>query len=200
MASFGKIFKYLLAAAFVGLVLVLLFYRGYLFDDSQKKTPPPEPVPADSDNRPQLMQTVITSKKDGKKYWDLSADKIAFDQNSKIGDAKEVFCRFYDDNEVVYITFKSSRADLDMNTQSVKFNEPSYGTLLKSGDKIEVRRLFWDGEKKKLFGYDGVKMYRSDYVITSLEMIGDPTLRNVELIKDVVGVWEGPVSDSPLRK
>ena len=190
MKLLKKILSFLPVLAIITVILLLVFYKSYM-PEHKEKPKPVTPQTNDADNRPQLVETVITSKKDGKIYWDLSAKKIALEQSTKKGAADEVSCRFYDNKGKVYITFKSPYADIDMNTQSVDFTSMSHGTLLESGDKIDVAHLVWDGINKKLMGYDGVKIYRNDYTLTSEEMIGDPETRNVELIKNVEGIWMG---------
>lgn len=190
MKLLKKILSFLPILAIISVILLLVFYKSYMSgpqDQAENNTP----KVGEEDNRPQLVETVITSKKDGKIYWDLSAKKIALEENTKKGSADTVSCRFYDNKGKVYITFKSPYADIDMNTQSVSFTSMSHGTLIESGDKIDVRRLIWDGVNKKLLGYDGIKIYRKDYILTSEEMIGDPETRNVELIKNVEGIWMG---------
>ena len=190
MKILKKILSLLPILAIVIIILLLVFYKSYM-PDSSHESDQKNPKISGEDNRPQLVDTVITSKKDGRKYWELSSKKIALEQDTKKGSADDVSCSFYDTKGNVYITFKSPYADIDMNTQSVSFTSMSHGTLIESGDNIDVTRLVWDGLNKKLLGYDGVKIFRKDYILTSEEMIGDPEARNVELIKNVEGIWMG---------
>lgn len=173
--------------------LMIVYFKGWLFDSDTKESKPPVPSAGETlaPGTGELDMTVLTSRKDGKKFWDMTADRLSVNQPEKKGHAQVVKVLFYNDREEVYITFEAPAAEVDLNTQSVFFQGKSVGKL-SSGDTIEVNRLVWDGEKKKLFGYDGVKIFRDDYTLTSLEMWGDPAIHYVELMKNVKGVWKDP--------
>ena len=185
--------KYIFIAIII-VILAVIFHRGYLDKEPENiNDVQPPTAQKQQDTRPQLFETTISSKRDGKKFWELTAKKIAFDQNTKKGDAIDVVCHFFDNTGAVYIVFKSAKAKIDMNTQSVFFPTRSFGELLKSGDRLEVENLFWDGVKEKLRGSKGVKLYNDDYVLTGDSMLAWPNTKQVELHGNVRGVWKGSV-------
>lgn len=190
MAFLKKIASFIPILLILGVIACIFLYKGYLDSDSveDKGIKPPVQI----DTRANLKDSVITSKKDGIKYWELEANEIWVNQDTGKSEATEVLCRFYDKEEKVYMLFEAPKADIDIDTESVFFKGMSRGMLVESGDMLEVVRLEWEGNKKKLFGYDGVKLFRSDYILTSLEMIGEPDKKHVEFIKNVNGYYKQP--------
>lgn len=191
MAFFRKILSFLPALAVIGVIVLIFTYKGFLDSDSDKdktKNNPDLPLVM----QPEVTDTIITSKKDGIKYWEIEASKISLDQNEEKSHATDVLCRVYDKAGNIYIIFESPEADIDMKTENVFFNKKSKGLLIRSGDILISQKLHWDGTKKKVYGDNGVKLFRGDYILTGDKMIGDPETKDVELIGHVSGIYSSP--------
>ncbi len=189
MNFFQKALSYLPAALILLFVFLIFTYRD--FNDSDTAEDPKTVFPTNFP-QPGLTRTIVTSKKSDVKYWELEADTVTFDNENNKVLAKDVLCRFYDKYGSVYILFESPTADVNMDTEHIVFPELSKGMIKRSGDILEVGRLEWDGKKKKIFGFNGVKMFRSDYMLKGDEMIGDPDAKNVEILKNVSGLYFSP--------
>lgn len=193
--------SFLPVLAVVAVIVAIFMYKGFMDSDSVKDDDKKKYVP-DMDQRAKLKRTTISSKKDGVKLWELDAEEIAFDQISDKSVAVDVRCTFFDKSGRKSMLFESPTADIDMKTEKVVFPKPSRGMMTESGDILEAGRLVWDGGKKKVYGYEGVRIFRSDYVIRGDEMIGDPETKNVELIGHVSGAYlsEDPDAMRPFSK
>ena len=84
-----------------------------------------------------------------------------------------------------------------MKNENVFFNKESRGLLVRSGDIMISQKLNWDRKNKKIYGNNGVKLFRGDYILTGDKMIGDPETKDVELIGNVSGAY---ASNSDLKK
>ena len=196
MTFFQKLLSGLPAIAVIGVIVLIFTYKGFLDSDSAKDKKKDIPdLPAVM--QPQVTDTIITSKKDGIKYWEIEAKEISLEDNEEKSHAKEVLCRFYDKAGNVYIIFESPEADIDMKNENVFFNRQSKGLMVRSGDIMIAQKLNWDGKKKKVYGNNGVKLFRGDYILTGDKMIGDPETKDVELIGNVSGLY---ATTSDLKK
>ncbi len=190
-ALLKKIFRYLVVAGVIALFSFFIFGKG-LFDlrddlDNDERVPSPSPS-AQQENAVELQVTRMISRKDNVKYWQLLADKIKVNQETRKGDATVINCTFFDDRGEPYISLKASGADIDMNTQSLDFRGRVNASMA-DGGTMEVEKLVWDGKKKRLFGYKSVKLTRKDAVLTGNRMVGDPARKYVEILGNVDVVW-----------
>lgn len=196
MAFFQKILSFLPALAVIAVIVLVFTYKGFLDSDSandKNKNIPDLPIVM----QPEVTDTIITSKKDGIKYWEIEASKISLENNEEKSHATDVLCRFYDKSGNIYVIFESPEADIDMKNENVFFNKESRGLLVRSGDIMISQKLNWDGKNKKIYGNNGVKLFRGDYILTGDKMIGDPETKDVELIGNVSGAY---ASNSDLKK
>jgi len=185
-----RILGYLVIAGVIALFSFFLFGKG-LFDARDDADPDerlsPSP-PAGQENAVELQVTKMISKKGNVKYWQLLADRIKVNQETKKGDATVIQCTFFDERGEPYISLKASGADIDMNSQSLYFRG-RVNAAMTDGGTMEVAKLVWDGRKKRLFGYRSVRLTRKDAVLTGKSMVGDPARKYIEILGKVDVVW-----------
>ena len=82
MAFFQKILSFLPALAVIAVIVLVFTYKGFLDSDSandKNKNVPDLPIVM----QPEVTDTIITSKKDGIKYWEIEASKISLENNEE---------------------------------------------------------------------------------------------------------------------
>lgn len=183
--------KYLVPVILIGVFLAIFLNKDFITEE------PPAPeqikIPSSefSDTRPRFNETVIKSKKDGKKKWEIKAEKLLMDEPKERAEAINPTCFFYDPSGKLYISFKTSKVYVDMKSKDIFFDHPSVGYFVQSGDKVEVKKMRWDSKKSIISGNSGIKIYRSDYIMTSDQFIADPNIKRFSLKKNVKGSWFG---------
>ncbi|MHC9539977.1 MAG: LPS export ABC transporter periplasmic protein LptC [Vulcanimicrobiota bacterium] len=185
-----RVTKYGFVALFI-LFFCFLFLKKDLFekeDPSRSKSPTPAASPGSGANV-ELQLTKLLSKKDKIKYWEMEARRIKVSQVTQKGDATDINVTFFDEKGQPAMTLNSHGADIDMKQQSLYFRGTVTGHTTK-GDTVEIRRLVWDGKKKKLFGYEYVKITKEMAVLTGRSLVGDPSRKYLEIIGDVDVVWK----------
>jgi len=145
----------------------------------------PSPTPDDSLKEPVFFKgTELKAQEGDRKYWSLKAEKATYDEERKTAGAQLIECTFYNArNEAVLFVFASG-ANVSLDSDSVDF-QGDVQVKAASGEELIVKKLRWDGKKKKLEGEGGVKIVRKYSVMTARRMIADPELKNVELYEDV---------------
>lgn len=187
-AFLHRIASWIPVVCVIAVIATIFLYKGFMNSDSVKDDGKKKYI-HDVSTDAVLTKTVISSKKDGIKYWELEADIVRVMQDSDKSRAEGVTCVFYDKAGEKYILFESPSADIDMKTENVVFTEKSRGFMVSSRDILEAGRLEWDGNRKKVLGSGGVVIYRDDYILRGDEMIGDPETKNIELMKNVSGAY-----------
>jgi LPS export ABC transporter protein LptC len=164
-----KGFRYMLVAGFVLLSLVFIFHQEFFdrADVEEQSSPTPSPTHKARDVRLEL--TNMISRKDHAKYWDMQADVIYVNEETKKGEAKNIKVVFFDEKGKPSMSFASDGADIDMESQSLHFKSKVTGVMA-SGEKIEIARLVWDGKKKRVFGYDSIKVTRGKSILKGKDM------------------------------
>lgn len=185
-----RVAKYGFVVLFI-LFLCFLFMKKDLFDrddpsGSKSKTPS---AGEGAGNNVELQLTRLLSKKDKIKYWEMEAKRIKVSQVTQKGDATEIVVTFFDEKGKAAMTLNSHGADIDMKTQSLYFRGTVTGHTTR-GDTVEIRRMVWDGRKKRLFGYEYVKITKEMAVLTGRSLVGDPSKKYLEIIGDVDVVWK----------
>lgn len=193
---FKKAFRYVLVAGFILLFLVFVFHQEFFdrADMEEQSSPTPSPTKISRDVRLEL--TNMISRKDRAKYWDMQADVIYVNEETKKGEAKNIKCVFFDEKGKPSMTFTADAADIDMESQSLHFKSKVTGVMA-SGERIEIARLVWDGKKKRVFGYDSITITRGKSILKGKDMVGDPQKGYMEIVGNVDLVWRGEKESKP---
>jgi len=186
-----RVAKYGIVILFI-VFFCFLFLKKDLFDRDEpsggSKSPSPTASPG-SERNVELQLTKLLSKKDKIKYWELEAKRIKVSQETQKGEATEIHVTFFDEKGKPAMILNSNGADIDLKNQSLYFKGTVKGHTT-NGDTVEIRRMVWDGKKKKLFGYEYVKITKEMAVLTGRSLVGDPSKKYLEIIGDVDVVWK----------
>jgi LPS export ABC transporter protein LptC len=186
-----KILKYLFLASFIGLLALLSFSGRHIFlnsDRDEMPRPGTSASPKEKQDNVELELTRLISKKDNKKYWELEAKSIKVNERTRKGEATGITCTFFDEKGKSAMKLKARGADIDLASMSLFFRGKVEATM-ESGDRMEVQRLVWNGKKKKLFGYESVKITKKAGILTGTDLIGDPSRKYVEILGHVNVLW-----------
>jgi LPS export ABC transporter protein LptC len=190
-----RILKYLFLASFVGLLALLTLSGRYLFrssDSEEAPQPGPSGSPAKSQDNVELEITKMISKKDNRKYWELEAKSIKVNEKTRKGEATGITCTFFDEKGVPTMRLKARGADIDLASQSLYFRGKVEATM-ESGDRMEVKRLVWNGKRKRLLGYESVKITKKAGTLTGTDLIGDPSRKYMEILGHVNVLWHNGI-------
>lgn len=168
------------------LILIGLFFTVLFWPEKEKEKPQPKPaavkkeMPREAKNDAEFEKTKLASLNNDKKEWELSAKNITYDQRKQTAHADKIICVFFKPDKGIFATMKAEGADINLNTNSLKF----IGTVsaeLKTGEKMEIQKLWWDGLEKKAFGTGFVKINNSDADLTGDKLIIIPSESKIEI-------------------
>ncbi len=131
---------------------------------------------------------LLTETKEGKKLWELYADKGEYESSSKIIILTNIIANFYQ-NGVVVASGKSTRGTYDTETKKVIIYNDSY-IVYKDGTSIRADLIQWEGKDKDIKAKDNVVVIKpNEFIIKSQEAV---LTNNMTLFK-VIGNVETKV-------
>ena len=92
---------------------------------------------------------LLTETKDGKKYWEIYADKGYYEESDKIAFVTNAIGNFYD-KDVVVASFKSPRATINSETGSIVMYDRSI-LMYKDFTSIIADEFTYDGKDKPIY-------------------------------------------------
>lgn len=112
--------------------------------------------------------------------WDLKAEKIQYDDNSKRARASRVVWNLLDKDGKSLFELSGDAAVVNVATQGIAFEGPVRAKGA-HGEEITCQKLVWDSKNRRLHGSNGVKVVREGSIMTGQEMIASPDLKQVEV-------------------
>jgi LPS export ABC transporter protein LptC len=131
-----------------------------------------------------IEQGVVVGMKEGKKEWEIEADKISLAKDRK----KTIFEKIkkvviFKDNEP-NLNIRLNQCIADMGNKNMELvGEVVIET--KEGDILKGDRFYWDSKEETLTSLEPVEMMVKDNKITADELYTDSELNNLELIGNV---------------
>ena len=131
-----------------------------------------------------IEQGVVVGMKEGKKEWEIEADKISLAEDRK----KTIFEKIkkvviFKDNEP-NLNIQLNKCIADMGSKSMELvGEVVIET--KGGDILRGNRFFWDSKEKTLTSLEPVEIMVKENKITADELYTDSELNNLELTGNV---------------
>ncbi|MBU4509949.1 LPS export ABC transporter periplasmic protein LptC [bacterium] len=131
-----------------------------------------------------IEQGVVVGMKEGKKEWEIEADKISLAEDRK----KTIFEKIkkvviFKDNEP-NLNIQLNKCIADMGSKSMELvGEVVIET--KEGDILRGNRFFWDSKEETLTSLEPVEIMVKDNKITADELYTDAELNNLELTGNV---------------
>jgi len=131
-----------------------------------------------------IEQGVVVGMKEGKKEWEIEADKISLAEDRK----KTIFEKIkkvviFKDNEP-NLNIRLNQCIADMGNKNMELvGEVVIET--KDGDILKGDKFYWDSKEETLNSLDPVEIMVKDNKITADELYTDSELNNLELIGNV---------------
>lgn len=116
--------------------------------------------------------------------WDLKAEKIDYDDNSKRARASKIVWNLLDKDNHSLLELSGDAAVVNVSTQGIAFEGPVHAKGA-HGEEITCQKLVWDSKNRQLHGSNGVRVVREGSIMTGREMIASPDLKRVEVKGDV---------------
>ncbi|WP_425058583.1 hypothetical protein SCACP_32400 [Sporomusa carbonis] len=167
----------------IGCVVFLLagglYY--YLFRDEPpgNMSPSPEPTAAQSPANITFAGSSVIEEQDGKRLWELSADTIEADPNSKVVYLTNLKGVFYQ-KKGGKIDLIARQGVLDTKTGNISLQGDVKATA-SDGAEFTAPEARWAGETKTFTGAGGITMTRGDTVITGDKIETDANMEKVKV-------------------
>ena len=131
-----------------------------------------------------IEQGVVVGMKEGKKEWEIEADKISLakDRKKTIFEKIKKVVIFKDNEPNLNILLNQCIADMG-NKNMELVGEVVIET--KEGDILKGDRFYWDSKEETLTSLEPVEIMVKDNKITADELYTDSELNNLELIGNV---------------
>jgi len=169
------------AYALIACVIIVLAGGLYYFLKDEGVTPPP--TQAAKSEQPAIMSysgNSIIEEQDGKRLWELSAETIEINPQTKQVQLKNVKGVFYQTNggkiEIVaaQAVYDTTSRDIVMNGQ-VK-------AISSNGAVFTAREAQWAGKDRRFYGTGDVTMTREDTVITGDRIESDGNMEKIKVL------------------
>lgn len=184
------------------LIVILAVWWAYsLKPKGEVAVNPNSAAPTSSITPPEGMEfntTNLSSMDKNKKQWEMTAKVITVNEKTKKARAKDVKFIFFDPKKKPVLRLAAKGADVNLKDESIDFD----GTVTAkaaTGEVITVKKMRWDGKKKKLLGMIEVKLTRKGSHIIGKSMEADPALRQVE-IKGNVKIYLKEKSENVIKE
>lgn len=168
--------NYMLIAA-----VLMLFVAGayYLLKEETSQTPPAQVAKNDQPLKMSYSGNSIIEEQDGKRLWELSAETIEIDPETKQAIIKNLKGVFYQDNggklEIVALqaVFDNKTRDIVMSGQ-VK-------AVSADGTSFTAGTTRWAGDNRRFYGSGGITLTREDTVIVGDRIESDANMQKVRV-------------------
>lgn len=137
----------------------------------------------DAGNEPVNMSYIgntISEEKDGKKVWELTAEFIEVDPETKNTVLKNIKGVFYQENGET-VTLTAPKAVYDVNSRNITITEKVKAATDK-GATLDADQVIWDSKNEKLLGEGAIKITQGDTVITGDKMESNNGISKIKVI------------------
>lgn len=171
MSSKMKIMAVIGIIALVGLVYWVI----------QQERQPEKPDTQDNESiNMSYIGNTISEEKDGKKVWELTAEFIEIDPETKNTVLKNIKGTFYQDNGET-VTLTAPKAIYDVNNRNITITEKVKATTDK-GATLDADQVIWDSKNEKLLGEGAIKITQGDTVITGDKMESNNGISKIKVM------------------
>lgn len=127
-----------------------------------------------------IEKGAVVRFKDGKKEWEIKADKISLGEDRKRTIFEEIKRTIIFKNGKPYLKIKLEKCIADMGSKSMEL----VGDVVietKEGDILKGDRFFWDSEEETLASLEPVEVIVKENKITADQLSTDVELNKLEL-------------------
>ncbi len=129
-----------------------------------------------------VKNIIATETRDEKKYWEFYAKSGEYDSEHNSVLLNDVIGNFYDKDENVVVSFKSTKGTYDEKSKKVVLNGDNL-FVGKDGSQLYADELIWQGEDKDILANGNVQFIQENKLITkSQKAVFNSTLTNFKII------------------
>ncbi len=153
----------------ISLILVLIIGWGFVWAWFITKTVRKNSKDSAMKNQHAIVKNIIvTETHEEKKYWEFYAKSGEYDSNNSSVKLYDVIGNFYDENEQVIVSFKSSKGSYEEITKKVILNGDNL-FVSKDGSQLYADELIWQGKDKDILANGNVQFIKQNQLITKSE-------------------------------
>lgn len=147
---------------------VLVIAGGLYYFVKEEPLPPPTGSAANASDPAGFLSfngSTYVENKDGKPAWEISAETIEVDPNTKLIYLKGIKGVFYQDKGGRMDLFAPT-ATMDSKTKDITMDGEVRAVSSTDGAIFTAKQALWSSADRKLFGSGGITLTREDAVIT----------------------------------
>ena len=155
-----KIFKIIL------LLVTLMLLWGLVWSYCVTKTVRKNNKDSKLKNQHAVVKNIIvTETQDEKKYWEFYAKSGEYDSLNHSVQLNDLIGNFYDKNEQVVVSFKSTKGTYDEKTKKVILNGDNL-FVGKNDSQLYGDKLIWQGKDKDILADGNVQFIQEGKIVT----------------------------------
>lgn len=115
-----------------------------------------------------VKNIIVTETQEEKKYWEFYAKSGEYNSEHNSVQLNDVIGNFYDKNEEVVVSFKSSKGTYDEKTKKVVLNGDNL-FVGKNGSQLYADELIWQGQDKDILANGNVQYIQDNRIVTKAQ-------------------------------
>lgn len=153
----------------LAVIVILILCWGFLWAWFITKTVRKNSKDSAMKNQHAIVKNIIvTETHEEKKYWEFYAKSGEYDSNNSAIKLYDVIGNFYDDNENVIVSFKSTKGSYQEDTKKVILNGDNL-FVTKDGSQLYADELIWQGKDKDILANGNVQYIQTGKIVTKSE-------------------------------
>lgn len=158
-----------IAAKVVILILVLALIWGLIWSWFITKTVRKNSKDNNLKNQHAVVKNIIvTETQEEKKYWEFYAKSGEYNSENNSVQLNDVIGNFYNKDEEVVVSFKSSKGTYDEKSKKVVLNGDNL-FVGKNGSQLYADELIWQGHDKDILANGNVQYIQDNKIITKAQ-------------------------------
>lgn len=176
--------------AILGVLLLLAGGLYYFFREEPAYQPPQAPPVSAESGKVVFSGNSLFEEKDGKRIWDINAEKIEVDQNTK---------KIYFTNPTI-IFYQDKGGKINVTAPQAVMNTESHDVTMtgvvkavsSEGHTFTAQEIQWLAKQEYFYGTGNVKMTRDDTVIIGDKVETDGKMEKIKVTGNAKVLKGGP--------
>lgn len=173
----------------IACVIILASGLYYFLKDEPLPSNPPEEPKSQQASKLSYLGNSITEEKDGKRLWELKAESMEIDVDTKNVQIKNLIGTFYQEKGGS-IEITAPEAFLDSKTKEITMSVKVKATA-SDGGTFMANELRWSSKEQKAYGTGNVVFTKEDTVITGDKIESDSNMEKVKVFGNAKVVQGG---------
>lgn len=163
-------------------ILMLIMFWGFIWSWAITKTVKKNNSDSKMKNQHAIVKNIlVTETRDEKKYWEFYAKSGEYISEFNTVRLFDIIGNFYDKDEDVIVSFKSSTGSYDEKTKKVILT----GDILfvgKNASQLYADEIIWQGQDKDILANGNVQYIQEDKIVTkSKHAVFNSSLTNFKI-------------------